>query len=91
MPSKIRHLLNRDGRYYARVSIPSALRPALGKRELLEPLGADRGEALRKHPAAVARMQAALEAARGQVRSEAPRERTTAMISANMGSSQSRS
>jgi integrase len=71
MAGKVRHLLNRSGRYCARVSVPATLRPILGKRELLEPLGADRKQALQKQPAAVARMQAILDAARVQARSPA--------------------
>lgn len=45
---------DRQGRYYARLVVPAELRPIIGKRELLEPLGADRSLALRKH--ALARM-----------------------------------
>jgi integrase len=64
--AKVRHLLDRDGRYYARIGVPAPLRPAIGKRELLEPLGADRKEALRKLPGAIARMQDSLSAARAE-------------------------
>lgn len=66
MAGKVRHLLERDGRHYARLGVPEGLRSIVGKRELLEPLGADRMRALRRLPAAVATMQATLEAARGE-------------------------
>lgn len=64
MAGKVRHLLERGGRYSARVAVPAALRETLGKRELLRALGPDRVLALRKLPGAVADMQAELEAAR---------------------------
>lgn len=64
MAGKVRHLQERAGRYFARLGVPKELREFVGKRELLEALGADRTTALRKLPAAVARMQATLEAAR---------------------------
>jgi hypothetical protein len=51
-PAKHKHLLNRGGRYWARMSIPGALRPILSKRELLEPLEPDHLEAIRKLPGA---------------------------------------
>jgi integrase len=55
MAGKIRHFMERDGRYFARVVIPKDLRPFLaGKTELREPLGADRRVALRKHLGALA-------------------------------------
>jgi integrase len=64
MAGSIRHLLSRNGRFYARVAVPQALRSIVGKRELLEAIGAGRSEALRALPAAVARMQATIERAR---------------------------
>ncbi len=48
--------------------MPEALRSVVGKRELLEPLGGDRRAALRKLPAAVARMQVTLDDARERVK-----------------------
>ena len=43
MSSKHRYLLNRDGRYFARIVIPKPLRPFLeNKSELRELLGPDR-------------------------------------------------
>jgi len=54
MAGKVRHLLNRGGRYDARLVVPAALRPFLNnKSELRMPLGADRRAALQKLPAAV--------------------------------------
>lgn len=66
MAGKVRHLLERDGRYSARVVVPKVLRPIIGKRELLKPLGPDRKSALADLPAAVAEMQATLKTARAR-------------------------
>ncbi|WP_201744758.1 tyrosine-type recombinase/integrase [Neoaquamicrobium microcysteis] len=58
MAGKVRNLLNRDGRYFARLVIPKELRPFMdGKTELRTPLGPDRREALTKLPGAVALLQ----------------------------------
>lgn len=67
MAGKIRHLLERAGRYHARVSVPPALRTVVGQRELTQALGADRGAALRRLPGVVAGMLGRLEAAREQL------------------------
>lgn len=56
----VRHLLDRDGRYFARLAVPAALRPVVGKRELLEPLGADRALAILKLHGAVDRFHRTL-------------------------------
>ncbi len=64
--AKRTHLLNRNGRYWARLSVPAALRSIVNKRELLESLGPDRIEALRKLPGAVGRMHDVLVAARAE-------------------------
>lgn len=53
-----RYLLFREGRYYARLVIPTRLRPFIGaKTELRAPLGADRRTALSRLPGAVAGLQ----------------------------------
>lgn len=58
MAGKVRNLLNRDGRFYARLVIPKELRPFMGRKtELRTPLGADYREALKKLPGAVALLQ----------------------------------
>lgn len=57
MAAKVRYLIHRDGRYHARIVVPGRLRSALNKVELSVALGADRRQALRKLPAAVARFQ----------------------------------
>ena len=51
MAGRVRHLLERAGRYHARIVVPERLRPILKKVELSAALGADRREALRKLPA----------------------------------------
>jgi hypothetical protein len=56
MSGKIRNLLNRDGRYFVRLTVPKELRATIGKRELRISLGADRRGALQKHPRAVAKL-----------------------------------
>lgn len=66
MAGKIRYLLERNGHYWTRIAVPVELRPIIGKRELLEALGDSREAALRRHPAAIARMMADLDAARSR-------------------------
>ncbi|WP_375763092.1 tyrosine-type recombinase/integrase [Bradyrhizobium sp. Pha-3] len=63
-PAKTKNLLDRNGRYWARLAVPAALRPIIGKRELLEALGPDLTVAKRKLPGAIGRMQDQLNAAR---------------------------
>ena len=59
MAAKRRHWKEKDGRFWARISIPHALRPLFqGKTQLTEPLGGDLRIADQKHAAAVARLQA---------------------------------
>lgn len=55
MAGKVRYLIERDGRYHARVVVPARLRPIIKKVELSAALGADRRAALRRLPAVVAR------------------------------------
>lgn len=58
MAGKVRHMLNRDGRYFARLVIPNDLRPFMdGKSELRTALGADYRQALKLLPGAVATLQ----------------------------------
>lgn len=57
MAGKLRNWKEKGGRFYARLAVPTALKPILGKSELLEPLGADRKTAIRALPAAVTRLQ----------------------------------
>lgn len=55
MAGKVRNLLNRDGRYFARLVIPKELRPFMDRKtELRTPLGPDYRAALKKLPGAVA-------------------------------------
>jgi integrase len=64
MASRVRYLIVRNDRYYARIVVPKDLRAAVGKTELATLLGADRKTALRRLPAAVAAIQDHLDAAR---------------------------
>ena len=57
MAGKVRHLVNRSGRYHARLVVPKDLRKIVGKTELRLPLGADYRQALRLLPSAVAQLQ----------------------------------
>lgn len=58
MAGKARHMLNRDGRYFARLVIPKDLRSFMdGKTELRTALGADYHQALKLLPGAVAALQ----------------------------------
>ena len=57
MAGKIRHLVNRSGRYHARLVVPKDLRPIVGKTELRAPLGGDYRQALKLLPGAVAQLQ----------------------------------
>ena len=57
MAGKIRHMVNRKGRYHARLVVPKDLRGIIGKSELRRPLGGDYRQALRLLPGAVADLQ----------------------------------
>jgi hypothetical protein len=58
MAGRVRNLLNRDGRYFARLVIPKELRPFMaGKTELRTALGPDYRSALKMLPGAVALLQ----------------------------------
>ncbi|WP_417724214.1 DUF6538 domain-containing protein [Salipiger sp.] len=50
-------MLNRSGRYHARLVVPKDLRGIVGKTELRAPLGADYRQALKLLPGAVAQLQ----------------------------------
>src|SRR4051794_12773652 len=71
MAGKVRHLVERGGRYFARIVVPVRLRPTIGRRELTAPLGADRRLALRRLPAIVANFQDRISAAEAQIASNA--------------------
>src|SRR6056297_2976088 len=57
MAGKVRHLVNRSGRYHARLVVPKELRTIVGKTELRAPLGGDYRQALKLLPGAVAQLQ----------------------------------
>jgi hypothetical protein len=57
MPRQARsipYLVQREGRYWARVVVPAEVRAVIGNRELRAPLGPDRREAMQKLPLHVA-------------------------------------
>ena len=67
MAGKTRHLQQRASGFYARIAVPKALQPVLGKRELSAALHAtSRAQAIQKLAAAVAKMLAQVDAARVQ-------------------------
>lgn len=57
MVGKVRHLVNRSGRYHARLVVPKDLQKVVGKTELRTPLGADYRQAVKLLPGAVAQLQ----------------------------------
>ncbi|MGA0539059.1 DUF6538 domain-containing protein [Neotabrizicola sp. VNH66] len=57
MAGEQRYLLNRDGRFFARLVVPKDLRAAVGKSELRAALGPDRRTAMKLLPGAVAQLQ----------------------------------
>lgn len=63
MAAPVRNMVERSGRYYARVVVPERVRPIIGKRELTAALGGDKREALRKLPATVAAFNDQIDAA----------------------------
>jgi integrase len=67
MSGKLQHLLERNGRYFARMGVPENLRAVVGKRELLAPLGPDLRLAKAKLHAQVAAFQEILDEARTQL------------------------
>jgi hypothetical protein len=61
---KVKHMLERDGRYYSRLVVPLAARPFLGgKIELRTPLGADYKAAVKSHFVAIADMMLVIQQA----------------------------
>lgn len=66
MTGRIPYLVQQNSRYYARLVVPKPLRAIVGKSELWEALDANRREAIRMLPAAVARMQTTIDMARIQ-------------------------
>ena len=67
-----RYLLNRDGRFFARLVVPKELRGIIGKSELRTPLGPDRRGAMKLLPTAVAAMQAEINRAKREAHPERP-------------------
>ncbi|WP_368073901.1 DUF6538 domain-containing protein [Sulfitobacter sp. SK012] len=57
MVGKVRHLVNRSGRYHARLVVPKGLRKIIGKTELRTPLGADYRQAIKLLPGSVTQLQ----------------------------------
>ncbi|MDW4548827.1 DUF6538 domain-containing protein [Defluviimonas sp. D31] len=67
MAGKVRHLVNRSGRYHARIVVPKELRSVIGKTELRRPLGGDYRQAIRMLPSAVVQLQHQIALAERQI------------------------
>src|SRR5689334_10266811 len=83
MAGKIPHLLDRDGRYFARITVPPELRSVIGRRELRSPLGPDLKSAKAKLHSAMAEHYAKLDGARALLSRAKPaslRPATTAQL-----------
>src|ERR1700761_9066097 len=76
-PRKVaRHLFSGTYGYYARMGVPAALRPIVGKRELWAPVHAETdAKAIRASHAVIAGFHATLNAARSQAKPERPAPR----------------
>jgi len=57
MTGNIKNMVNRNGRYHARLVVPKNLQRIVGKTELRTPLGGDYREAVKHLPGAVAQLQ----------------------------------
>ncbi len=57
MAGKVRNMINRAGRFHARLVVPKDLRQIVGKTELRKPLGGEYRQALKMLPGAVAQLQ----------------------------------
>jgi hypothetical protein len=86
MASELRNLLNRNGRYFARIVVPKDLRNVVGKAELRASLGPDRRVPIRRLPAEVAKFLDVLAEARRITGHErrTPRRRLTAIELAHL-------
>ena len=82
MTGKLRNMVERDGRFFARLVVPLPLRPIVGKTELRTPLGGDRRLAVRNLYAEVARLQDVLTAAEAQLGSTVIGKRPFSMSNA---------
>ena len=63
LAGKVRFLLRRDGRFFARKVVPIKLRGVVKKTELRVPLGPDRRTAIAQLPAALVVIDETLDAA----------------------------
>lgn len=75
MAGASRYLLNRNGRFFARLVVPKDLRQTVGKSELRAPLGPDRRTAMRLLPGAVASLQHQIAQAERKVAPASPSPR----------------
>lgn len=64
MTGKVAHIVERKGRYFARLVVPNDVRHVIGKTELRAPLGSNRSEASKKSHAVLADFQKQIESAR---------------------------
>ncbi len=71
MAGKVRHLLLRDGRYYARRIVPKELREFIQKNEVRIPLGSDRRAAIEQLPYALVKIGSLINHARDALQTRA--------------------
>lgn len=71
MAGKIRHLLFRKGRYYARRIVPKEIREFIKKNEVRIPLGSDRREAIEQLPFALVKISSLIDHARDALKARA--------------------
>lgn len=75
MAGAVRNMVNRSGRYHARLVVPKDLRGIIGKTELRTPLGGDYRQALKLLPGAVAELQHQIAIAEQKVGAGRPQTR----------------
>lgn len=72
MAGKLRYWKEKGGRFWARMAVPAPLQGIIGRSEIIEPLGGDRREAIKKHPVAVAKLRNQIAEAEAKFRGDAP-------------------
>ncbi len=85
LAGKTRYLIERGGRFHARIVVPKRLHAIIQKTELSQPLGADRRLALKALPRAVVRLQSRLSIAEAQLQQtsgNAPHSRRLPVLTA---------
>lgn len=86
MAGRLRYWKEKEGRFWARMAVPGPVQKMIGRTEIIEPLGGDRREALKKHSAAVTRLRAQITEAEAALRGEpAPTRSRDPITTADFG------